>query len=266
MISITISALISDIAKYVPLEKNILSHPVYSYILWHVMLFSFVLVIFFDSRNGFRRTNKILSSAFLRFKSNGKSGAIHHAMKRYRERSKKVYLSRAFAGVAATLVLALMIYSGLVFFSVVVSDSMNPVFQRGDLVLMPNIFVKPEVGDIITFKVPEERLPVTHRIVSISGDEIRTKGDMNSVQDSWRITKSQILGKAVYISGHPVVINKVGDYFIIDVSSGGRTYGPEFNAISKLIRGVKSAGTIGFILCIILYLVLSFRDARRTRW
>jgi signal peptidase len=154
----------------------------------------------------------------------------------------------------------------MIYFSVVVSDSMNPALKKGDLILMQNIYVKPEKGDIITIKVPDIRLPVMHRVSSISDSGVRTKGDSNPSEDSWVVANNWIRGENVLISENPVVIRNLGTYFIVDASREGRMYGPEFDAVSKLIRGVKAAGLVIFFLCIILYLAFSIRDARRTRW
>jgi signal peptidase len=68
---------------------------------------------------------------------------------------------------------------------IVTSGSMVPVFRPGDLICIvrmnPN---EAKVGDIVTFKTDEGVL--THRIVEIKADgEIVTKGDANSVNDSW---------------------------------------------------------------------------------
>jgi len=79
------------------------------------------------------------------------------------------------------------------------------------------------------------------------------------------ITESNILGKIVTLSGKPVIIKDIGEYFFIDASKTGRTYGPEFNAISTLIRGIKFAGFLIFSICMILYVVFSLRDSRRAK-
>lgn len=255
-------------ARYTAATQNVLSQPLYTYILWHMLLFSILSAIFYESRHGFKRVINIFSWFFYFFERSSKKKALDYAVWRYRESSEKVYLSRVFIGVAITLSIAFILYSELVFFSVVVSDSMSPEFNRGDMVLIQNIIGKPEVGDIITARVPDTHLPVMHRVVSISGGVIRTKGDRNPAIDSWSITQSQVLGKSVDISGRPVVIPGVGEYFIVDASGEGKgkTYGPEFDAVAKLIRGVKAAGLMIFSLCLVLYLIFSIREARRTRW
>lgn len=76
------------------------------------------------------------------------------------------------------------------------------------------------------------RLPVMHRVSSISDSGIRIKGDSNPSEDSWVAAKTWIRGQNVLISENPVVIRNLGAYFIVDTSSEGRMYGPEFDAAS----------------------------------
>lgn len=174
-------------------------------------------------------------------------------------------MGNAIAALAVVVVIMLIIYLKFIFFTVVISDSMNPTLEKGDLVLVQKIIVEPKVGDIITFKVPEIELPITHRIASISGNEIRVKGDANPNEDSWRITNKNIIGKIVFISEKPAIIRGVGKYFLLDASQVGKTYGLEFNAISNLMQGIKFSGAIIFWICIILYLSFSIRDSRRMK-
>lgn len=266
IITIMASAVIlTAVTESILVRRDILSHPLYGYILWHIMLFAGLYVIFHESRNGFRNTIGFISRVLSFVKSNSKKNALDHTISRYRDRTKKVYLSTVMVSVALTLLIAFVLYSELIFFSVVVSDSMNPTLKKGDLILMQNIYAKPETGDIITVKVPDMRLPVMHRVVSISESGSRTKGDANPTEDTWVVTKDLIRGKNVLISGSPVVISNLGAYFILDSSQEGRMYGPEFDAVSKLIKGVKAAGLVIFFVCIILYLVFSIKDARRIR-
>lgn len=73
----------------------------------------------------------------------------------------------------------------------VLSDSMRPHWQAGDVVLSTPIAARDlAAGDVITFTAPVDGRPsITHRIVSIeaSGDDpvIRTKGDANDAEDTW---------------------------------------------------------------------------------
>ena len=54
-----------------------------------------------------------------------------------------------------------------------------------------------KVGDIVTYR--EKDYLVTHRIISMNGDEIVTKGDANNTEDS-PIQKSSIVGKMIHKS------------------------------------------------------------------
>ncbi len=75
--------------------------------------------------------------------------------------------------------------------STVLSDSMKPHWQAGDIVVTtPTAARDLKVGDVITFTAPtDERPSVTHRITALTeaGDHpvVRTKGDANEAEDSW---------------------------------------------------------------------------------
>ncbi len=77
--------------------------------------------------------------------------------------------------------------------TVVLSGSMEPELSVDDLLI-----VKPadayEVGDVVVFQT--QRTAVVHRIVSINGDEIITRGDANTSDDD-PITQANIKGKVV---------------------------------------------------------------------
>lgn len=50
---------------------------------------------------------------------------------------------------------------------VVLSGSMEPAFQRGDLLLLwnRNIFKDTQVGEIVVYNVKEKDIPIVHRVV-----------------------------------------------------------------------------------------------------
>lgn len=79
--------------------------------------------------------------------------------------------------------------------SVVLSPSMDPTLKVNDLV-----FVTAEdeyqVGDIVVYQ--DESTLVIHRIISIDGDMIRTKGDANNTPDLDPITVDDIKGKYTF--------------------------------------------------------------------
>lgn len=74
---------------------------------------------------------------------------------------------------------------------VVKSDSMKPTFKSGDMVVIgsPGSFLTKDIvpGEIITFKRNDNL--VTHRIISIEGDTIYTKGDNQEEPDPWTVSR-----------------------------------------------------------------------------
>ncbi|KAB0790425.1 hypothetical protein PPYR_07215 [Photinus pyralis] len=91
---------------------------------------------------------------------------------------------------------ALMIWKGLMIATscespivVVLSGSMEPAYQRGDLLLLTNYAKEPiRVGDVIVFKVKTHGIPVVHRVLKLhekrnGTSKFLTKGDNNQVDD-----------------------------------------------------------------------------------
>jgi signal peptidase len=112
---------------------------------------------------------------------------------------------------------ALMIWKGLMFVTksespvvVVLSGSMEPAFQRGDILFLNNANPNVAVGDVVVFKIKDRDIPIVHRILKVHLDdesgnvELLTKGDNNRVDDRglyapgqlW-LSREDILGKAV---------------------------------------------------------------------
>ncbi|GAA5799292.1 signal peptidase I [Helicostylum pulchrum] len=111
---------------------------------------------------------------------------------------------------------ALMIWKGLSVITntespivVVMSGSMRPAFDRGDLLFLSLPKNDPvEINDICVFKLPGKDIPIVHRVLKIHEDVntgkeyILTKGDNNTVDDRslydskqmW-IHKENIVGK-----------------------------------------------------------------------
>lgn len=77
--------------------------------------------------------------------------------------------------------------------AVVLSGSMEPEISSGDLLIVTER-EGYAVEDIVVYQ--DGRMAVTHRIISISGDEVITKGDANNAPDD-PITMSQIKGKVL---------------------------------------------------------------------
>ena len=92
---------------------------------------------------------------------------------------------------------------------VVLSGSMEPAFQRGDILFLNNAVEEVGVGDVVVFKIKDRDIPIVHRILKVHQDddgkvELLTKGDNNRVDDRglyapgqlW-LEREDILGKAV---------------------------------------------------------------------
>ena len=93
----------------------------------------------------------------------------------------------------------------------IASDSMAPLYNRGDAVIYEKIDAgELKKGDILVFK--KDNTIVTHRVVSIKkkGNEysITTKGDANDSVDSFVSTNENVVGRVNYIikyMGYPTV-------------------------------------------------------------
>lgn len=84
----------------------------------------------------------------------------------------------------------------------ILSNSMKPVFERGDLIVIGKS--KPEqlkVGDIIAFE-NNNGIEVVHRLVEINEDfskyYFKTKADANDYRDYWTISGNQVYGKHLF--------------------------------------------------------------------
>lgn len=73
--------------------------------------------------------------------------------------------------------------------AVVHSDAMAPDIPRGSVVLERQVPVAAlRVGDVVTYRPPAGsgvEGTVTHRVVSIAGREVRTRGDARASLDPW---------------------------------------------------------------------------------
>lgn len=78
--------------------------------------------------------------------------------------------------------------------TVVLSGSMEPELSVDDLLIVTPSDTY-EVGDVVVYQT--QRTAVVHRIVSINGDKIITRGDANNTEDD-PITKENIKGKVIF--------------------------------------------------------------------
>ncbi len=162
------------------------------------------------------------------------------------------------------LVISLLLFK-LVFFTAVTSDSMRPTFEYGDLVLMQKISTAPEEGDIIMFKQPNFMLPITHRVIALTDDGVRTAGDARGRVDPWIVHEEEIVAKAVQVDGKPLVIKDVGDYFIIDAREirYNPKYGSEYAFVKNIFLTIRMYGYALCIMAVIGYVILTLREAKK---
>lgn len=85
---------------------------------------------------------------------------------------------------------------------VVLSGSMSPAFEAGDVIIVSGENQKSEYqkGDVITFRDPEDtKRIVTHRIIEVinaeSGILYRTQGDANKTPDLKPVPAANVIGQ-----------------------------------------------------------------------
>lgn len=160
---------------------------------------------------------------------------------------------------AVLLVILIILISGFGFkfigFVAVISDSMKPQFQRGDLVMTQSISKDPQIGDIITFKAVNVPNPVTHRVIGVQSNYVATKGDNNPSVDDYGTTKNDVISKAVAVEGHPIVLKGVGSLFILDFSREGKLsrFGDQYEFFQNLFMTIR---TWGYVITLIAFCAL----------
>lgn len=141
---------------------------------------------------------------------------------------------RAFAlqilNLAMIVFSALMIWKALMYYTksespvvVVLSGSMEPAFQRGDILFLSNHDDPIRVGEIVVFKIKDRDIPIVHRVLEVHENSeghvsVLTKGDNNRVGDRglyapgqiW-LSREDILGRATgtlrYLGMVTIVLN-----------------------------------------------------------
>lgn len=107
-------------------------------------------------------------------------------------------LSSLLIGVAATSMAFALILSAMGMKTMyVVSNSMVPTFEKGDLLVVTSDYNSLAAGDIIAYNAAwADGKHVTHRVVSINGDTIMVKGDNNKTNDP-PLSKHDVYGEVV---------------------------------------------------------------------
>ncbi|WP_051359397.1 signal peptidase I [Paucisalibacillus globulus] len=85
----------------------------------------------------------------------------------------------------------------------VLSNSMNPSFETGDLIIIKKVVASSiKEGDVITFHEGNGKF-VTHRVVKVVQQDgnsgFVTKGDNNNVNDEQVVSSEQLMGKKVFL-------------------------------------------------------------------
>ena len=78
---------------------------------------------------------------------------------------------------------------------VVLSGSMEPAFQRGDILFLWNRDSRAKVGDIVVYEIKGKPIPIVHRVLrehhNTEKQFLLTKGDNNPVDDLSLYAKKQ---------------------------------------------------------------------------
>jgi signal peptidase I len=187
---------------------------------------------------------------------------IKDIRKQPEDRQKKIFtdISLLFIGMFIILVLGMK----SIFFADVVSQSMVPTFDKNDLILIQNIDRTYHVGDIIFFDRYDTSLPVSHRIISIGEDGIRTAGDATKVTDWWILKNEDIKGKAVTFGGKPLVIKGLGKFFTVE--DRNQRFGPfDYQGYGLFLTVVKAYGYVIAVFSLLIYIFLSFGNNKDKR-
>jgi len=120
----------------------------------------------------------------------------------------------------AWMVFAPMQFGGLVAYVIVNGNSMQPLYQQGDLVIVHRAD-DYQVGDIVTYRHPDIG-PVIHRIIGQQGDLFILKGDHNTWTDSFLPAPADIIGKAwIQLRGVGNVFGFIRNPWILSILVAG---------------------------------------------
>ncbi|KAH3678454.1 hypothetical protein WICMUC_001471 [Wickerhamomyces mucosus] len=95
---------------------------------------------------------------------------------------------------------------------VVLSGSMEPAFQRGDILFLWNRFRQNKVGDVVVYEIVGKQIPIVHRVLrehhSLIKQLLLTKGDNNPVDDLGLYNYNQL-----YLNKDEDLLGTVFGYF-----------------------------------------------------
>ncbi len=213
-----------------------------------------ILLFYISSKNSGIIPN-IINSIIKKSTCWDQEKSIEEQMKYYKKLSRRPRILPAVIPIIITGAIAYIILNKLVFFAIITSGSMSPTLEVKDLVLMQNLNIEPLRGDIIMFETKEAKMPVIHRIYSVSSSSIKTKGDAAQLVDEWTLKKDQIEGEAILFQGKPIIIKSIGEYLLFDPNDVRITsHGSEIYQISEFVKNIKKLGLTIFIICVLLYI------------
>lgn len=89
-------------------------------------------------------------------------------------------------------------------FAVVMSGSMAPTINTGDMVVLQRLREPARIGEIVAVPVPDDARArygyppvVIHRVVRIIGDQIRTKGDARPTVDPFTVPRTAVDARVI---------------------------------------------------------------------
>jgi signal peptidase I len=159
--------------------------------------------------------------------------------------------------------LTVMVFTKMLFFGVVISDSMLPVLEPSHLVLFQAVETRQiSEGDVVLFTPPGAYYYVVHRVIRVSEGKIWTKGDNSAYPDDWILGPEHIKGKAVMVFGKPVVVKNFGVYFM-PVRTAGLEMDPTFRTTRELLTTMKAYGPAIVLGILILIIMSSFEGEKK---
>ena len=131
---------------------------------------------------------------------------------------------------------------------VVLSGSMKPAFDAGDIVVVREFDPRTALpGQIVTFRDPTSpRVLITHRVAEVvrEGHAVfyRTKGDANDVVDAEPVPWQNVIGRVVlhipYVGYLVSFVRTVPGLLLSIMLPGAIILAGELRAIVRLVRGV----------------------------
>ena len=124
------------------------------------------------------------------------------------------------------------------------SESMKPAINMGDMVIMAPANGQVSPGEIITYERGNEL--ITHRVLSIDGDKLVTKGDAVEDPDPWSVTLSDVRGSYLfrlpYVGYVSNFIKTKPGWFLVIILPAAVLVGFLFKDIFKEAKRLKGGG------------------------